>query len=86
MMISAEYPSKKKPEKAGRCWLLHAFIDNFGRVVELRVIEVIEILIQYMSDSNEEIRDLSKKVVQNFVPKMSSFAVKKLLPHLLSGL
>lgn len=39
-----------------------------------------------MSDSNENIRHLSKEVVQTFVKKMSSYSVKNLLPHLLEGL
>ena len=39
-----------------------------------------------MSDSNEHIREQAKKVVQSFIPKISSFAVKTLLPYLLMGL
>ena len=70
----------------GRIYLLNAFVDNFGRVAELMVIQIIELLIHYMSDSSEEIRGLSKKVVQLIIPKISSYAVKLLLPHLLSGL
>ena len=47
---------------------------------------VIEILLHYMSDANEDVRVLSKTVAQTFVTKMSSFAIKELLPQLLSGL
>jgi|JI81AbrownRNA_FD_contig_21_6710684_length_375_multi_2_in_0_out_0_1 hypothetical protein len=39
-----------------------------------------------MSDSNEEVRNSSKAVAQIFVTKMSSFSIRELLPHLLSGL
>ena len=41
IIISSEYVSKTKSEKTGRCSLLNAFIDNFGRVVELRIIQII---------------------------------------------
>lgn len=75
-IISKDYPSKAKGEKSGRIWLIRAFIENFGRVIELRGMVVIEILLHYMSDSNEEIRALSKTVAQIFVTKMSSFAIK----------
>ena len=33
IIISSDYVSKTKSEKTGRCSLLNAFIDNFGRVV-----------------------------------------------------
>ena len=49
-IISKDYPSKSVGEKTGRIYLLKAFVDNFGRVIELRAISVIEILLGYMSD------------------------------------
>ena len=39
-----------------------------------------------MSDPIEEVRNISKHVAQIFVTKMSSFSIRELLPHLLSGL
>ena len=39
-----------------------------------------------MADSVEEIRNISKRVVQTLILKMSAYAVKNLLPHLLNGL
>jgi hypothetical protein len=39
-----------------------------------------------MADSIEEIRNISKRVVQTVILKLSAYAVKKLLPHLLNGL
>jgi len=70
----------------GRCLLFRAFIENFGRVIELKGLKIIEILLHLMSDSNEEVRNISKSVTQTFVIKMSSFSIRELLPHLLSGL
>ena len=43
-------------------------------------------MIGFAADTNEEIRDLAKKVAQGLILKMSSFCVKEVLPHLLNGL
>ena len=51
-LISEEYPSKTKGDKFGRCQLFRAFIENFGRVIELKGFKIIEILLHYMSDAN----------------------------------
>lgn len=61
-------------------------IENFGRVVELKSIKIINILIGYMADNNQDIRDLARKVGQMLIMKMSAFSVKILLPQLLKGL
>ena len=39
-----------------------------------------------MADGIEEIRTIAKRVVQTLILKMSAYAVKNLLPHLLNGL
>ena len=39
-----------------------------------------------MADGVEEIRTISKRVVQSLILKMSAYAVRNLLPHLLNGL
>lgn len=51
-LIDEEFPSKTKGEKFGRIFLFRAFIENFGRVIELKGFKIIEILLHYMSDSN----------------------------------
>lgn len=65
---------------------MNALIENFGRVVELKSIKIIEIMISYTADNSEDIRNLAKKTGQNLIVKMSSFSVKILLPQLLKGL
>lgn len=66
--------------------MVSALIENFGRVVELKSIKIIELMIGYTADNSEEIRNLAKKTGQNLIVKMSSFSVKILLPQLLKGL
>ena len=34
-IIDDEYPTKKPNERTARLWILNAYIENFGRVVEL---------------------------------------------------
>lgn len=86
VLISDDYPAKTKQEKMGRCFLFRAFIENFGRVVELKSLKIISVLLQYMSDQNEEVRNISKSVAQTFVIRMSSYSIRELLPRLLEGL
>lgn len=85
-IISLEYVTKTRQEKFGRIYLIHAMIENFGRVVEIKSIEIISIILGYMADSIEEIRNLAKKTGQNLILKSSSYSVKILLPQLLKGL
>ena len=85
-IISQDYVTKTKPEKMGRIYLIHAMVENFGRVVEIKSIEIISIILAYMADSNEDIRNLARKTAQHLILKSSSFSVKILLPQLLEGL
>lgn len=39
-----------------------------------------------MSDNNETVRDISKETAKRIMTKLSAFAVKIILPQLLSGL
>lgn len=66
--------------------LLNAIICNFGRFVEVRAVRICEILIALMADAVEDIRNAAKRVGQSLIVKLSSYSVKKLLPHLLRGL
>lgn len=61
-------------------------VENFGRVVEIKAIEFISIILGYMADNIEDVRNLAKQTGQKLVLKMSSFSVKILLPQLLTGL
>jgi HEAT repeat protein len=61
-------------------------VENFGRVVEMKGVRIISIMLGYMADNAEDIRNISKKVGQSLIIKMSSFSVKILLPELLKGL
>ena len=55
-------------------------------MVELKSIKIIEIMIGYMADNQEDIRNAAKKVGQSLIMRMSAFSVKVLLPQLLRGL
>jgi hypothetical protein len=55
-------------------------------VAEIKSIKIIEIILGYMADNAEDIRNLAKRTGQNLILKMSSFSVKILLPQLLKGL
>ena len=66
--------------------MINAFVDNFGRVVELKGVKIIIMMIGYMADNAEEIRNMARKVGQSLILKMSSYSVKLLLPELLKGL
>ncbi len=85
-IIIDTYVTKTKLEKSGRIHLIEALIENFGRVVEIKAIKIIQIILGYMADNVEEIRNISKRVGQTMILKMSSFSVKILLPQLLKGL
>lgn len=85
-IISNEYVAKTKGEKLGRIHLINALVENFGRVMELKGVKIISIMLGYMADSIPEIREISKKVGQTLIVKMSSYSVKILLPELLKGL
>ena len=54
--------------------------------MELKGVKIISIMLGYMADSIPEIREISKKVGQTLIVKMSSYSVKILLPELLKGL
>lgn len=79
-IIASTYVAKTKSEKLGRIYLINALVENFGRVVELKGVKIISIMLAYMADSVEEIRNVSKKVGQSLIVKMSSYSVKILLP------
>lgn len=66
--------------------MINAFVENFGRVVELKGIKIMILMIGYMADNAEEIRNIARKVGQSLILKMSSYSVKLLLPELLKGL
>lgn len=66
--------------------MINALVENFGRVMELKGVKIISIMLGYMADSIPEIREISKKVGQTLIVKMSSYSVKILLPELLKGL
>ncbi len=54
--------------------------------MEVKAIKIIEIILGYMADSAEEIRNLARRTAQSLILKMSSYSVKILLPQLLKGL
>jgi len=53
-------------------------IENFGRVVEVKAIEFISIILGYMADGIEEVRNLAKQTGQKLVLKMSSSSAHKM--------
>jgi hypothetical protein len=73
-------------EKLGRIHLVEALVDNFGRAIEFKAVKIISLMIGYMADNLEEIRNVARRVGQSLIVKMSSFSVKILLPELLKGL
>ena len=85
-VISKDYITKTKGEKMGRVYLIHAMIENFGRVIEIKVLEIISILLSFMADNIEEVRNIARKTGQSLILKISSYSVKMLLPQLLTGL
>jgi hypothetical protein len=66
--------------------LVEALVDNFGRAIEFKAVKIISLMIGYMADNIEEIRNVARRVGQSLIVKMSSFSVKILLPELLKGL
>lgn len=78
--------AKTVQEKKGRLIMLKALLDNFGRILEPRIISLMRVIIFFMSDANETVRDTSRDVAQAIMNKLSAFAVKNLLPELLGGL
>lgn len=85
-LLSTEMITKTRPEKTARIFLFTAFVEIFGRFVEIHANRIIEIVIGYMADSVEEVRNVAKRVVQTLILKLSSYSVQKLLPFLLNGL
>lgn len=85
-ILATTYVAKTRAEKLGRIHLLNALVQNFGRVVELKGVKIISIMIGYMADNVEEIRNTAKQVGQSLIVRMSSYSVKILLPELLKGL
>lgn len=73
-------------EKLGRIHLVEALVDNFGRAIEFKAVKIISLMIGFMADNLEEIRNVARRVGQSLIVKMSSFSVKILLPELLKGL
>lgn len=73
-------------EKLGKIHLVEALVDNFGRAIEFKAVKIISLMIGYMADNLEEIRNVARRVGQSLIVKMSSFSVKILLPELLKGL
>jgi hypothetical protein len=73
-------------EKLGRIHLVESLVDNFGRAIEFKAVKIISLMIGYMADNLEEIRNVARRVGQSLIVKMSSFSVKILLPELLKGL
>jgi|JI61114C2RNA_FD_contig_111_63713_length_6981_multi_3_in_0_out_0_7 hypothetical protein len=81
------YENAKTPqEKKGRLFMLKALLDNFGRILEPRIISLMRVIVFFMSDANEAVRDTSREVAQAIMNKLSAYAVKNLLPELLGGL
>ncbi len=66
--------------------MVEALVDNFGRAIEFKAVKIISLMIGYMADNIEEIRNVARRVGQSLIVKMSSFSVKILLPELLKGL
>lgn len=66
--------------------MVEALVDNFGRAIEFKAVKIISLMIGYMADNLEEIRNVARRVGQSLIVKMSSFSVKILLPELLKGL
>lgn len=82
-------PSEPKNfvEKKGKLHILTALFDNFGRVLESRISQVIKMIAVSMSDNNNElIRDVSKATARLIISKLSAYGVKIILPQLLTGL
>ena len=73
-------------EKLGRIHLVESLVDNFGIAIEFKAVKIISLMIGYMADNLEEIRNVARRVGQSLIVKMSSFSVKILLPELLKGL
>jgi hypothetical protein len=66
--------------------MLKTLLDNFGRIMEPRTIQFMRLIIFFMSDASEAVRDTSRQVAQAIMNKLSAYAVKNLLPELLGGL
>ena len=66
--------------------MIEAMVNNFRRVVEVKGVRIVELMIGYMADNQEDVRNCAKRVGQTLIMLMSAFAVKKLLPELLRGL
>jgi len=44
--------AKTVQEKKGRLFMLKALLDNFGRILEPRILQLMRVIIFFMSDSN----------------------------------
>ena len=65
--------------------LIEGLWTVFGRATEPYLPRIIEILLSFLGDNNENVRRYSKKTLDKLMNEMSEYGVKTVIPILLKG-
>ncbi len=84
--ISLIEGKKNVLQKECGMWLLYAIIENFPKVLEPYLEKILQIMLQFFNETNEQIRNLSQKAIKIVMQTVSAYGVKRVLPLLVSAL
>ena len=80
-----DYKDIKHSVRKGCVILAEALWDVFDRLLEPSLKELLDFLLKFLGDSSEEIRELTRAVMNKIMIKISEFGIKQILPILMRG-